>query len=335
MLQWLYNVLFPGPAQPAPPAAPGPVLGQPGPPALPAVVPAAPVAGVIPPPVPFPVVHPPVDPAAERRQREVATFLVEIRQRENAVGGHVVARHHPDLTDQQLQDRLTTGLDEQGHVAATSGVSSAFASREIFEQTMRRVEELLNQGIENTRAYLRPNLDAYRQARAAADAAQQAALPNALGAANPAMAAFRQAKNDLLAAIGVTQQGTIVNHAFMIPVEAFELPPIANRHQWAPSLQRYIAIRLFPRYSVVVDHGRSLGRGFRGTSPRQKIVNGQQITTYAVVLPFQGPSDHTFTLLVVRGQHDLRLDRPHNARDWGVRTHFPTNTRQESITWSH
>ncbi len=331
MLQWLYNLLFAAPVQPAPPVAPGPVPGPPGAP----VVPAAPVAAVIPPPVPFPVVHPPVDPSAERRQREVAAFLVEIQQRENAVGGHVAARHHPDLTDQQLQDRLTTGLDAQGHVAVTSGVSSAFASQEIFEQTIRRVEELLNQGIESTRAYLRPNLETYRQARAAAEVAQRAALPNALGAANPAMAAFRQAKNDLLAAIDVTQQGNVVNHAFMIPVEAFDLPQIANRNQWAASLQRYIAVRLFPRYSIIVFQRRTIGRGFRGTSPRQQIVGGQQITTYAVVQPFLAPSDHTFTLLVVQGQHDLRLDRPHNARDWGVRTHFPTDTRQESITGSH
>jgi hypothetical protein len=81
---------------------------------------------------PFPVLRPPISPEAERRQRELAAFLAEIGPREAAVGGHVVARHHPNLTDKQLQDRLTTGLDSAGALAVTGGISSAFASEAIF-----------------------------------------------------------------------------------------------------------------------------------------------------------------------------------------------------------
>lgn len=340
MLQWLYNLLWG--QQPAPVPAAAPVVVAPAPfaavaPALAPVavaLPVPPVAAVVPPPVPFPVVAPPVDPGAERDARELREFLVQIQQREAAVGGHVSARHHPNLTDQQLQDRLTTGLDAQGVVAVTSGVSSAFASEVIFQETLRRVEQLLNQGLEATRAYLRANLVAYRATRAAAEAAQTAALPNALGNAQAQVAAFRSARNDLDAAIAVTQAGQVVGHAFMLPVRRRDTAALASRHQWNPILQTYLEIDLFDRYRLVVWHNRTIGRGFRGTSPRQQTVGGQQITTYGVVQPFQGPADHTFTLLVVQGQHSHRWDLAHDARQWGVTTHFPTDERRESVTGS-
>jgi hypothetical protein len=120
----------------------------------------------------------------------------------------------------------------------------------------------------------------------------------------------------------------------MLPVEPFELLPIPNRNQWPAVLQRYLVIHLYPAYCLVANQRGQIGRGFRGTSPRQKIVQGHQITVYDVVQPFQGPSDHTFTKLRVMGQHDLRIDRPHNARDWGVTTHFPTDSREESVSFA-
>jgi hypothetical protein len=291
-----------------------------------------PVAGVVPAP-PFPVLRAPISPEAERRQRELAAFLAEIGPREAAVGGHVVARHHPNLTDKQLQDRLTTGLDSAGALAVTGGISSAFASEAIFQSTLRRVEDLLNAGLESTREYLRPNLDEYKATRRAAEAAQIAALPATLGQANPILTAHRHARNDLLAAIEVTQQGTVIRGQFKLPVQSEELPPIANRGQWAAILRSYLVVRLYGSYCVVAyHHGQQVGRGFRGTSPRKKVVQGQEITVFNVVQPFQGPSDHTFTKLRVMGQHDFRIDRPHNARDWGVTTHFPSDSRTESIT---
>jgi hypothetical protein len=335
MLHWLYDLLWGPPAPPAPAViavAPVPVVPLVAAPALAHAHVAPPVAPVVPPPLPFPVVNPPIDPGVERRQRELAEFLAEIQLRENAAGGHVAARHHPNLTDQQLQDRLITGLDAHGAVAVTSGVSSAFQSEALFQETLRRVEELLNRGLESTRAYLRENIVAYQTTRAAAEAAQRLALPNALGHANPTLTAFRNARNDLLAAIAVTQQGNFVNNAFMLPVESGDLPAIANRYQWAASLQSYLVINLFQRYRLTVYQRKTVGRGFRGTSPRLQNVRGQQITVYGVVQPFQGSSDHTFTLLVVQGQHDLRIDRPHNARQWGVTTHFPSDERQESVS---
>ena len=304
-----------------PPPVPAPVA---------VVVPPAPVAPVVPPPIPFPVPIPPIDPGAERRARDLQEFLAEIQQREAAVGGHVSSRHHSNLTDRQLQDRLTTGLDAQGVVAVTAGISSAFASDVIFQETLRRAEELLNNGLEATRAYLRENQATYRTTRVAAEAAQRAALPNTLADANPQITAFRNARNDLVAAIDQTQVGQIVRHAFMLPVRRRD-KNIPSRNQWSAVLRSYLEIELYDRYRLVVWHNRTIGRGFRGTSPRQQVVLGQQITVYGVVQPFQGPADHTFTLLDVRGQHNHRIDLPHNAREWGVTTHFPSDDREESI----
>jgi len=257
--------------------------------------------------------------------------FAEIGPREAAVGGHVVARHHPNLTDQQLQARLTTGLDSAGDVAVTGGVSSAFASEEIFRSTLREVERRLDAGLEATIGYLRPMHDAYKATRRAADAAQLAALPATLPKTHAAIVAHRQAKNDLLAGIGVTQSGAVVASRFMLPVDSAEVPPIASRGNWADILKRYLEIRLFGSYSIVAYHRQQVGRGFRGTSPRQASVKGQMITVFDVVQPFQGRSDHTFTKLRVMGAHDLRIDRAHTASTWGVTTHYPSDAQQENV----
>lgn len=340
MTQWLYDLLW-GAPQPAPAVAAPAVAVAPAaaahvvaaPPVIAVPHPVAPVGPVVPPPLPFPVVNPPISPDAERRQRELAAFLAEIGPREHAVGGHVVARHHPNLTDQQLQARLTTGLDSAGAVAVTGGVSSAFSSEELFQSTLRSVEERLNAGLESTRAYLRPMIEAYKETRRVAEAAQLAALPATLGQAHADVTAHRHAKNDLLAGIGVTQGGNVTNGKFMLPVQSADLPPIANRNQWSQILRSYLVIRLYPSYCITAYHrGQQVGRGFRGTSPRQATVQGQQITVFGVVQPFLGRSDHTFTKLKVLGQHDLRIDRPHDARQWGVTTHFPSDAREESIS---
>jgi len=323
MLQWLYDLLWGNQAAPVN-VAPVQAVAQQQPQPL--------VVNVIPPPLPFPVVNAPIDPAEERRRRELQAFLAELQRREQLVGGHVGARHHPDLTNQQLQDRLTTGLDAQGVVAVTSGISSAFASQELFRETLKSVEDLLNTGLEKTRTYLRENLKAYRDARTAAEQAQRALLPNTIAGGHALMVALKDAKNDLAAAVGVTQQGAMQRNQFLLPVEMVEGPVIAKRNQWANLLKREYLIQLFPRYRITLFHYKTIGRGYRGTSPRLATVQGQQITVYDQVQPFQAPSDHTFTLLVVKGQHDLRLTRPHNAQTWGLITHFPTDTREESIS---
>jgi hypothetical protein len=64
----------------------------------------------------------------EKRAKKIAEAL------EKLDNGHSLARHGPDVTDQQLMDRITTGIAPDGHVSPTKA-SSRFASHDDWVKT--------------------------------------------------------------------------------------------------------------------------------------------------------------------------------------------------------
>lgn len=298
------------------PAAPGPQvialpLAPPG--ALGGIAP--PGGPPLPPPPPAVPVHVAVhgmDIQAALQSREAVALRARagVRAREGD-RGHVLARHHPSLTDQQLRNRLTTGLDIDGD-PAPANVSSRFSSEQVFVSTLRavfaRVDELLLQ----TGQYLQHNLAALAAAQAAVHAAMHAPAPlngPAIGAAHQALAG---ARGDLMLAVRATQTSP-----GLFPV------------YFHPGRQR---IELFETYAITKNHRGQIGVGFYGTKPREnQNVKGKVMTLYGNTVPLQGPAEHTLTVLQVTGQADRALARPHKARDWNLTTHYPTYATEESI----
>jgi hypothetical protein len=233
---------------------------------------------------------------------------VRARQGEH---GHVLARHHPSLTDEQLKARLLTGLDPEGEPAPTSGVSSRFASEEIFFKSLRAVHRLVGDALKQTREYLRDNLGRC--------AAADARLANLQAQAAPGLQIGEAARerteayNDLRLAVGVVAD--LDGH---LPV------------QWDAGRK---CLTLFPKYVIAFHHNEKQGVGFYGTGPRPNTMvagqppkgQGQQrnMTIFERAHPFNGPADSTLTVMVTPDAPLDTLGRQHNIENWGLVTHYP------------
>lgn len=239
--------------------------------------------------------------------REVRALRVRanVRARQGE-SGHVLARHHPSLTDQQLMDRLLTGLDPEGEPAPTSGVSSRFASEDVFFESLRMVHVAMTSALAKTRRLLKPNLDACAEA--------EALFLHAAGVQRGLAQAQRtEAYSDLRLAI--QSLTTLPDH---LPVE------------W-DNVRRCVV--LYPKYVINLHQRVQAGTGFYGTGPLPNtVVNGQlpkglgkqrTMQIYARVQPFNGPADNTLTVFVTPDSPMNAFGRKHSVESWGLITHYP------------
>lgn len=220
--------------------------------------------------------------------------------------GHVLARHHPSLTDQQLMDRLLKGLDSEGKPAPTSGISSRFISEEVFLQSLRNVHTEMASALTRTRRLLEPNIASYSSAVSRFDQAHGAQKCAALQH-------FKEASADLMAAI--QSLCSLPDH---LPV----LWDNARR-----------CIILYPSYAINVYHGMRVGTGFYGTKPQPKTISAGTepkglttqctLKTYKRVHPFNSPLDNTLTLFATPNSPMNALGRLHTVANWGLITHYP------------
>ena len=220
--------------------------------------------------------------------------------------GHVIARHHPALTDQQLIDRLLTGLDPEGERAPTSGVSSRFASEDVFFESLKAVHIVMASALAKTRALLHENL----QACAHAEAVFLATPPSP--AKNTAQLGRTEAYNDLRAALQAL--ASLPDH---LPV------------QW-DNMQRCVI--LYPRYAVNLFQRKQLGTGFYGTGPKPNtIVLGAAMTTYTRAQAFNGPAENSLTVFTTPAAPLNGLGRKHNIENWGLITHYPQYDEESNV----
>ncbi|CAE6740270.1 hypothetical protein [Paraburkholderia haematera] len=237
---------------------------------------------------------------------------VRARQGEH---GHVLARHHPSLTDQQLKDRLLTGLDPEGEPAPTSGVSSRFASEEVFYASLEAVHNAMATALANTRKLLGPNLTACADAEAAF---------NATVGGPPRQQAQQkrtEAYSDLRLALQSLQ--SLPDH---LPV------------QWDTTRRCVI---LYPKYVVNLYQRKQVGVGFYGTGPKPNTsVQGKppkgagkqrSMEIYERVHPFNGPAENTLTVFVTPDSPMNAYGRKHAINNWGLITHYPQYHTEDNV----
>lgn len=290
--------MAPPPRAPAGPGGAGPVAGL----AAPGAAPAPPArGGVAPPPAPPAAAAPPPAPSLADQLRSRAVQELRIRSKiasreRDHLGGHILARHSPDLPDDILKRRLQRGIDHEGAVAVTSGVSSRFLSREVYASTLMAVIEHLHAGLLETLKYLRRNIPA-------------ANWPSMLVTGNTVPGPVPGATGDLRLAIEQTQ-----TTPGMLPV------------YWSDARKR---VQFFKKYQVMMRHRDRVGVGFYGTRPRQGNVQGQAVTLFDNVHPFQGPGEHTFSLLGPPDEADRAVGGGVPIADWRWVTHYPTDPQDD------
>jgi len=240
--------------------------------------------------------------------------------------GHILARHHPDLSDLQLQERLSTGLDPQGEPAPTAGISSKFTTEDVFATTLTGSLNEIHQRLRQTRRALSQLVTAYAQAEA--DFAvihdrhhQEGGLGHAVGNAQMLRAQARDAMHQ-----GIQQSR----------MQADRLPVF-----WHPARER---IELYEKYVIMKNHGQQVGSGYEGLNPvpgtqvRGKPPKGlgqqRTMTIYQNTQAFAGPARFTLTVVWVAGGIDRAMARRHAVNGWHLRTHYPCQPANglESLT---
>ena len=231
------------------------------------------------------------------------------------LGGHShsLARHGPDLTDAQLQNRLTTGVDRYG-VPAPADSSSRFDSYQIWLTTRTRAANRVDAAKVNTMAALNVTLTAYANAWHAARAQPPSALKaGAIAAAHalrPAIVAAAAAianpsPDHLQTAIVNAPNPPMPNHADPVAVAA-DAVAINAAVQNMPRLRN--------RYMVVVSHGiAGVGPSFDGTGPMGgphpgAVAGARQRSTTTIYTPPAGP-----------------IATSPAAAVWPIVTHFPSS----------
>jgi hypothetical protein len=253
------------------------------------------------------VVAPAMSLQEELRSEKVRAIRVRanVRSREGD-RGHVLARHHPSLTDMQLKNRLLTGLDPEGNPAPTSGVSSRFASEQLFFKSLQQVHQRMAVALNNSVRYLRSNLVDC----ANAEAAFLAAAPGP--AKRQAQLERAQAYNDFRSALQVI--------------------PSLNDHlplQWDDGRRCLI---LYPKYAINLYQGEQLGVGFYGTGPKPNtVVGGKTMTIYERTQPFTAPAESTLTVFTTPDSPMNALGRKHNIENWGLITHYPQSHEGDNV----
>jgi hypothetical protein len=255
----------------------------------------------------------------EQRVKAIRTDMPELQtyiQREYTeiaiaadvvTGGHAETRHGADLTDQQLQDRLTTGNDRAG-VNAPADVSSRFESHELLVRTRNDAVNQLNTARTNTMVHFAPLLNdfAYK------------CLTFENTPAGPAKGVAGVARNNARAAINTEARGIQRPSPNLLQVTVQN--PMAGGAVPVAQIPNRVAdmVQIRQRYTIVIHHGQDLGRSFQGTGPHGLI--GAAWNPHPATAHAAAPQS---TLTILQPGVNPLSTAP-VAAAWPLVTHYPT-----------
>lgn len=237
-----------------------------------------------------------------RADMPLLKFYIQREYKEIAIaadaitGGHAETRHGADLTDQQLQDRITTGRDRAGNYAATT-TSSRFATHDLLVQTRNDAVNQLNQAKTNTVARFIPLLtNCSSEWKIALNT-----LPGpARGAAFRNFAAARTGVQNAVQAIPNPSPN-------MLRVN-YQAPVTGGANPGNVDARVADIITIQPRYRIVINKGVNLGPSFHDLG--------------AGIVPAPNPQ---LTLSVLdTTPNPATLFNLNPAAQWNLVTHYPT-----------
>lgn len=192
---------------------------------------------------------------AEPRARRDAVALETADHTANPHAGHSLGRHGPQVTDAQLQSRLTTGTAPDGAFSPAPGTSSRFNSHIDYIQTRQAAATSAANAIATLQGRLAPLLTAY----------ETACVTFLTTPGGPAKGAAGAARNAARTAV-TNATGTITNPSpteLAVVVQNFPMPATTPPADVPGLVAGMITLR--PTYKVVVDHARDIGTAFVGT----------------------------------------------------------------------
>lgn len=225
----------------------------------------------------------------------------ELEQRD---GGHSLDRHGPDVTDDQLQDRLTTGIAPDNVVSPAPGLSTKFSSYEEYLKTRTAAVDRVKSGMRATHGLVLPLAKAVKKAQTAFDT-------------EPSGPGKGQKSQELAAAklaLDAACKTTAPSSTTYFPVKYVRTPNVTD------------SVVLYGSYGVVEEHGRAIGSGFKGKdekkAPHPKDSSKDDIDVYDSTEALDAGVTQTKSTFEVSGA--TKLMAPHNPGAWKACQHFPT-----------
>ncbi len=222
--------------------------------------------------------------------------------------GHSLDRHGPQVTDKQLTDRLTTGIAPDGAVSPAPGLSTKFASHELYMETRNAAVAKCKSGLAQTFTRFKPLLTALKKAQKDFDTAPPGPEKAPMGAVGKPLADAKKALQDS----GDSLPSSNAN-MFSVKVSA-----------GAAKLENKVL--LYQSYEVVVDHGKPIGSGHRGQDPKQIADprdGDKSIDVFGSTTPVVGGISKTRTTFDLGAKAPLL--QGHNPGAWNAAQHFPAD----------
>jgi hypothetical protein len=163
-------------------------------------------------------------------------------------GGHSLGRHGPDVSDDKLTERITTGVAPDGKFSPTD-TSTKFASHEVYLETRTKAAVTLDGAITKAKTKLGALITALAKAEDEHKKAPPGPDKGPKGKFGKAVADAKKAITDACAPT-----------AGELPVKAAVNDPT-------------VRVKLATSYEVVVDHGKSIGSGFQGAGGTKTVTD--------------------------------------------------------------
>lgn len=230
-------------------------------------------------------------------------------------GGHSLDRHGPQVTSEQLRARLETGvaadstfspvasLDKDGSPkAGQTGLSTKFHDHEDYLKTRQSAINLVNGAIAGTKALVTPLAMKIPQA--------EEALKNEGDKAKK-----KQRADDVKAA-----RAALENAVAGIPAGSTSLLPVRVAKGKKDPAEM---VTIYGSYSVIVDHGRRIGRGYKGEDAK-KVADpsgsGKEGVGFDTIKELPNV---TKTRTTLNGPGGAALATIASAAAWAAAQHFP------------
>lgn len=234
-------------------------------------------------------------------QMDAKSEAVALEKRD---GGHSLDRHGPEVTDDQLRDRLTTGIAPDNVVSPAPGLSTKFASHDEYLATRTAAVDQVKNGMRNTHAAILPDAKAVSAAQKAFDKEPSGA---GKGTKSKELSAAKTKLENTCKGIGQ-------NSATHFPVKYVKTAVVTD------------SVVLYGGYGVVVEHGRTIGTGFEGVTEKQAPhptdSTKDPIDVYDSTAPIVDGVSQTKSSFDVSGA--TKLMGSHNPGAWKAGQHFPT-----------
>jgi len=248
-------------------------------------------------------------------QRDESANKIESTRLETESGGHSLDRHGPEVSDQALQDRLTTGMAPDGKLSPAPGLSTKFATYDEYLKTRTAATSLMSNGLTKAVTTLQSSMDGLKNAKAAFDN-------------EPSGPGKGQKSKDL-----ATKKTELKSAVTGIGQASADTAPVKYVQSGRNPEDMVV---LYGSYGAVVDHGRVIGSGFEGEDEKQ-VTNPvdsskDDITVYDKTNAISGGVSQTQTTFEAATAGKNLFGVTHNPSSWKVVQHFPTKDQTNGLS---